>query len=78
MRSKPHKYADEPPLQSELLSAGQMEQHGKSLAGTHRLLPGRTPDRLLGRLAANDGVLVDVCDLLTKAVTANRPITPAG
>ena len=73
-----YKYADEPPLQSELLSAGQMEQHGKALAGTHRLLSGRTPDRLLGRLAANEGVLVDVCGLLTKAVTANRRVTPAG
>ena len=28
---------DEPPLRSELFSASQMEQHGKTLAGTHTL-----------------------------------------
>ena len=35
------KYAgDEPPLRSELFSADQMEQHGKTLAGSHELSPG--------------------------------------
>ncbi len=72
------KYADEePPLRSELFSADQMEQHGKSLAAAHRLAPGRAPDRLLTRLAENERILIDVCDLLTSAVTANRRITPA-
>ena len=54
-----------------------MEQHGRNLAAAHRLAPGRAPDRLLARLAENEGVLVEVCDLLTAAVTANRRITPA-
>ncbi|MGZ5618472.1 MAG: cyclic beta 1-2 glucan synthetase, partial [Usitatibacter sp.] len=72
------KYADEePPLRSELFSADQMEQHGKDLAVAHRLAPGRAPDQLLTRLAENEVVLVEVCDLLTAAVTANRRITPA-
>ena len=72
------KYADEePPLRSELFSADQMEQHGKNLAAAHRLAPGRAPDRLLTRLAENERILIDVCDLLTSAVTANRRITPA-
>ena len=32
------KYAgDEPPLRSELFSADQMEQHGKALAGSHKV-----------------------------------------
>ena len=71
------KYADdEPPLRSELFSADQMEQHGKNLAVAHRLAPGHA-DRLLARLAENERILVDVCDLLTAAVTANRRITPA-
>jgi cellobiose phosphorylase len=69
---------EEPPLRSELLSADQMEQHGKTLAGTHRLSPGRAPDQLLARLAENEGVLIEVCDLLTATVKANRRITPAG
>ena len=72
------KYAeDEPPLRSELFSADQMEQHGKNLASAHRLALGRAPDRLLARLAENEGVLVEVHDLLTAAVSTNRRITPA-
>ena len=30
---------DEPPLRSELFSNEQMKQHGKTLAGSHRLGP---------------------------------------
>ncbi|MET1081917.1 MAG: hypothetical protein ABWY12_02545, partial [Burkholderiales bacterium] len=55
-----------------------MEQYGKSLAASHKLAPGRAPDQLLARLAANESVLVGVCNLLTAAVTAKRRITPAG
>src|SRR5690606_12399697 len=56
----------------------QMEQHGKTLAGSHTLSPGHHPERLLARLADNEGVLLEVRDLLTEAVKANRMITPAG
>ena len=69
---------DEPPLRAELFSTDQMEQHGKDLADTHRLRVGRTPDRLLARLAENEGVLLRACSLLGAAVKANRRITPAG
>jgi cyclic beta-1,2-glucan synthetase len=69
---------DEPPLRSELLSADQMEHHGKGLAVTHKLSLKRVPDELLTRLGENEGVLVDVCNLLTAAVRANRRIAPAG
>ena len=74
----PGKYADEePPLRSELFNADQMEKHGKNLALAHRLAAGRAPDRLLMRLAENERILVEVCDLLTAAVTTNRRVTPA-
>ena len=74
-----HEYAgDEPPLRSELFSADQMEQHGKTLAGSHKLSLERAPDRLLTRLAENEAVLIEACNLLTAAVTANRRIAPAG
>jgi hypothetical protein len=69
---------DEPPLRSELFSADQMQQHGKALAGSHQLGPGRAPDKLLARLADNEGILLEVRNLLTEAVQANRRITPAG
>src|SRR5208337_3006683 len=73
------KYAgDEPPLRSELLSAVQMEHHGKALAGSHKLSPGRPRDRLLTRLAENEDVLLGVRNLLTEAVKTDRRITPAG
>ncbi|MGO9177432.1 MAG: hypothetical protein ACLQED_15035, partial [Desulfobaccales bacterium] len=69
---------DEPPLRSELFSADQMKQHGKTLAGSHQLSPGRPEGRLLNRLAENRAVLIGVRNLLTEAVKANRRITPAG
>ena len=69
---------DEPPLRAELFSANQMERHGKILAGSHRLSSRRAPDQLLARLAGNEAVLLDACNLLSAAVKANRRITPAG
>ena len=72
------KYGDAPPLRSELFSAEQMKQHGRALAGQHKLSPGRAPDQLLARLAENESVLVAVHALLTEALAAERQITPAG
>ena len=66
------------PLRAELLSADQMEQHGKILAGMHELKSGRPRDRLLGRLAENERFLLDTHHLLTEDVEAERRITPAG
>ena len=70
--------ADEPPLRSELLSADQMEQHGKSLAASHRVSARHARDQLLTRLAENERVLIGVRNLLTEVTKANRRITPAG
>ena len=69
---------DEPPLRSELFSNEQMKQHGKILAGSHRLGPRGIRDPLLARLAENERVLTGACTLLTSAVDANRRIAPAG
>ncbi|HEY6859024.1 MAG TPA: glycosyl transferase, partial [Pseudolabrys sp.] len=55
-----------------------MERHGKTLALAHRLAPRRGRDQLLLRLAANESVLIDVCQQLTAAVSENQRITPAG
>ena len=77
--SQTQKCADkEPPLRSELFSSDQMEQHGKTLAGLHKLGLGRARDRLLTRLAENEDVLLEVRNLLTEAIKATRRITPAG
>ena len=72
------KYGDAPPLRSELFSAEQMKQHGRTLAAQHKLSPGHAPDQLLTRLAENESVLIGVHRLMTEAVGANRQITPAG
>ena len=69
---------DELPLRADLYSADQMEQHGRVLAGSHRLGHKRTRDPLLNRLAANESVLLATCALLTEAIEAERSITPAG
>ncbi|GAB2879738.1 glucoamylase family protein [Uliginosibacterium flavum] len=69
---------EEAPLRAELFSADQMELHGKSLASAHRITLDRAPDQLLARLAENEAALIEVCDLLTSAVTEKRRITPAG
>ena len=70
-------FQDELPLRAELFSSDQMEQHGVRLASEHRLAPGRVPDQLLSRLAANERVLIETCNRLTTAVAANHRITPA-
>ncbi|MCL5021892.1 MAG: cyclic beta 1-2 glucan synthetase [Nitrospirae bacterium] len=73
------KYAgDKPPLRSELFSRDQMEQHGRTLAGLHKLSPGHAPDQLLSRLSENEGVLISARNLLADAVKTDRRITPAG
>jgi len=70
--------SEEPLLRSELFSRAQMEQYGRTLAGLHQLSTGRAGCRLLARLDENEGVLIEVRNLLEDAVKANRGITPAG
>ena len=73
------KYAHEKaPLRSELFSADQMAQYGKTLAARHQLVSGRAPNELLKRLADNEEMLLEVHDLLTDAIKENRRIIPAG
>ena len=69
---------DQTPLRAELFSADQMEQHGKALAAAHVAQHVAAADRLLARLAENERVLIETCDLLTEAVRSRLRITPAG
>ena len=80
------------PLRAELLSADQMVQYGKTLAGQHLLERPDKHDRLLVRLAENSTALRQACEVLSRdseslqpnapsanAVISNTlPITPAG
>ncbi|SDC94064.1 GH36-type glycosyl hydrolase domain-containing protein [Williamwhitmania taraxaci] len=74
-----NKYTNgEPLLNSELYSAEQMEQHGKTLAGLHILGPKSKPDQhLLSRLAENETILIKVHDIVYEAVKNEMLITPA-
>lgn len=74
------KYAGgEPPFRSELFSTDQMEQYGKVLARQHALDSTSVRDsHLLDRLAENENLLLEVYQLVSTAVEAGRPITPAG
>ena len=72
------KHQDDPPLRSELFSANQMEQHGRILAGIHRIKSGHHQDQLLGRLSENEQLLLEVYTLLSDDVKADQRITPAG
>ncbi|MBP6343690.1 MAG: cyclic beta 1-2 glucan synthetase, partial [Candidatus Omnitrophica bacterium] len=69
---------EELPLRLELFSSGQMQQHGKTLAGLHRLTKERTSQLLLTRLTDNENILIETHALLTSAVKAKRLITPGG
>ena len=68
---------DERPLRAELFGAVQMEQHGRTLAASHKLRHDHARDLLLPRLAENERVLIEACALLTAAIKANRQIAPA-
>src|SRR6266581_4748409 len=66
------------PLRSELFSTDQMEEHGKTLAASHKLSTKGAASRLLTRLAENEDVLIGVHGLLIEAVKADRRVAPAG
>ncbi|MDD5598080.1 MAG: hypothetical protein PHV82_09050, partial [Victivallaceae bacterium] len=74
-----HKYGSvDLPLSSELFNFDQMAQHGKTLAGTHRLKTGHPGNLLLVRLAENESILLEVHHLLSEDVKSDSRITPAG
>ncbi len=68
----------EEPLRRELFSSEQMDAHARALAGAHVLSKKSSPDRLLGRLADNEHLLLEVHALLTQTVKKQYQITPAG
>jgi cyclic beta-1,2-glucan synthetase len=54
-----------------------METYGKTFATRHQVINHRASNRLLKRLADNEAVLLEVHELMTEAVKANRQIIPA-
>ncbi|MEP6880920.1 MAG: hypothetical protein ABI866_02950, partial [Dokdonella sp.] len=68
---------DESPLRARLLSAEQMERHGKNLARNHRIGPASSPEMLLNRLSDNRDVIEKACSLLGAAGESSSRLTPA-
>ena len=64
-------------LQSDLFGVEQREQHGRTLAGVHRLKQGKPKGKLLERLNENEKLLLDVYKQLIEDVKKSRWITPA-
>jgi cyclic beta-1,2-glucan synthetase len=71
-------YPSEPPLRSELFSAEQMKEHGKTLAAAHKLSTKKAANSLLRRLAENEKVLLGVYKLLAQVAKEGRRMAPAG
>jgi cyclic beta-1,2-glucan synthetase len=71
--------ADEQPIQSQLFSSSELEQHASALASGHELSASswKGPERLLPRLAANEAALREAHALVTQAVKGGSQITPA-
>jgi len=65
------------PLRATLFTGEQLRGHGRALAARHVLAEKPPRDRLLGRLDANEEVLVDVGRMLALTLAAGHGITPA-
>jgi hypothetical protein len=74
----PERAAGEPPFRAELFSREQMEQHGRTLASSHRIGAGCAPDQLLPRLSENEVILGRIRNLLSQPIATPRRMTPAG
>lgn len=70
--------AQETSFGAELLSADQMERHGKILAHRHRVKSGHPRDSLLPMLDGNEKLLREAYAQLADDAEAGRRIVPAG
>ncbi len=73
-----HNYQDEEPIRAQLLSAGQMEDFGKTLAAKHILSTKPAEDHLLMRLSDSVRLLTEVRKLLTDSIKKKHRVSPAG
>lgn len=73
------KYENEKsPLRAELFTITQLEQYATSLATTHAISSGPSPDLLIKRLHENEEILMEVRNLLIESAKENSAISPAG
>lgn len=70
--------AEGSPLQFDLYTAEEMEQHGLRLAAAHQLARTRGADGLLTRLSENEQTLARVSMLLASRSDGEQRVTPAG
>src|SRR5580692_9871875 len=72
----PWNQGNEEPFRSGLYSSDQLNNHGKTIASSHRLQPDHTSDHLLKRLADNENTLLEVRNLLIGNIKTGKPISP--
>jgi cyclic beta-1,2-glucan synthetase len=73
-----HRSAATTSLRAELFSSEQLQQHAVHLATRHRIDPKGGANRLLQRLAANEKVLVDAYELVTRVSREENQVSAAG
>ncbi len=64
------------PFRSELFSSGQMDDHARAVARSHKPQKRQTSDQLLKRLEVNEKSLLDVRNLLVEGIRQGKDITP--
>ena len=67
---------EEPPLRAELFALGQLEQHGRMLAGDQEVDPRPGPEVLLHRLSENERVVRESYGVVAAAVRGGRQTAP--
>jgi len=67
---------EDPPLRAELFALGQLEQHGRMLAGDQEVDPRPGPEVLLHRLGENEQVIRESYNEVAEAVRGGRQTAP--
>ncbi|HXI00691.1 MAG TPA: glucoamylase family protein [Sphingobacteriaceae bacterium] len=67
---------NEEPFPSEIFSSGQLDNHAKVVAKTHKLVKRDSSDQLLKRLEDNEKSLLEVRNLLVESIREGKDITP--
>ena len=70
------KFDNKEPFRSELFSSGQLDDHAKVVAKSHKLVIRDSSDRLLKRLEDNEESLLEVRNLLVESIRDEKDITP--
>jgi hypothetical protein len=69
---------EESPLRAEIFGIEQLQVQAKVIAGWHKLAQIPRRDKLLSRLAENEGVLLDAYERVNAVASGGRAVSPGG